>query len=64
MKDCRNAWKILKKNGLLICDDYIWNFYDNIKENPCYSINKFINEIKNENKVLEVSKSQIFIKKL
>tara|TARA_B100000214_G_scaffold156271_1_gene112073 strand:- start:170 stop:856 length:687 start_codon:yes stop_codon:yes gene_type:complete len=64
LKDCRNAWKILKKNGLLICDDYIWNFYENIKENPCYSINKFINEIKNENKVLEVSKSQIFIKKL
>ena len=64
LKDCRNAWKILKKNGLLICDDYIWNFYENIKENPCYSINKFIDEIKNENKVLEVSKSQIFIKKL
>ena len=64
LKDCRNAWKILKKNGLLICDDYIWNFYKNIKENPCYSINKFIDEIKNENKVLEVSKSQIFIKKL
>ena len=64
LKDCRNAWKILKKNGLLICDDYIWNFYENIKENPCYSINKFIDEVKNENKVLEVSKSQIFIKKL
>ena len=64
LKDCRNAWKILKKNGLLICDDYIWNFYKNIKENPCYSINKFMDEIKNENKVLEVSKSQIFIKKL
>ena len=64
LKDCRNAWKILKRNGLLICDDYIWNFYENIKENPCYSINKFMDEIKNENKVLEVSKSQIFIKKL
>tara|TARA_S200000501_G_scaffold159834_1_gene150753 strand:- start:906 stop:1592 length:687 start_codon:yes stop_codon:yes gene_type:complete len=64
LKDCRNAWKILKKNGLLICDDYIWNFYENIRENPCYSINKFMDEIKNENKVLEVSKSQIFIKKL
>ena len=64
LKDCRNAWKILKKDGLLICDDYIWNFYENIKENPCYSINKFMDEIKNENKVLEVSKSQIFIKKL
>tara|TARA_B100001121_G_scaffold279178_1_gene270207 strand:+ start:54 stop:740 length:687 start_codon:yes stop_codon:yes gene_type:complete len=64
LKDCRNAWKILKKNGLLICDDYIWNFYENIKENPCYSINRFLHEIKNEKKVLEVSKSQIFIKKL
>ncbi len=64
LKDCRNAWKFLRKNGLLICDDYIWNFYENINENPCYSINKFLEEIKNEKKVLEVSKSQIFIKKL
>ena len=63
LKDCKNSWNFLKKGGLLICDDYIWNFYSNIKENPCFSINKFLKEIKNQKKILEVSKSQIFIKK-
>lgn len=63
LKDCRNAWKFLNPGGLLICDDYIWNFYKNINENPCYSINQFLNEIRKEKKILEVSKSQIFIKK-
>ena len=64
LKDCRNAWKFLKSGGLLICDDYIWSFYKNTNENPCYSINKFLSEVKKEKKILEVSKSQIFIKKL
>ena len=64
LKDCKSAWNYLKPDGILICDDYIWNFYENLKENPCYSINLFLSEIKNESKILDVSKSQIFIKKL
>tara|TARA_Y100001958_G_C21181815_1_gene511535 strand:- start:584 stop:1291 length:708 start_codon:yes stop_codon:yes gene_type:complete len=64
LKDCKNSWHFLKKGGLLICDDYIWSFYKNVKENPCYSINKFLNEVFKEIKILEVSKSQIFIRKI
>jgi len=63
-KDCINSWKFLKKDGLLICDDYIWNGYEDIKENPCFAINKFLTEIKNNYKLLKVSNSQIFIKKI
>ena len=63
-KDCKNAWKYLKNNGYLICDDYIWNFYKNIKDNPCYAINQFLNEINAYFKVEKVSNSQIFIKKI
>ena len=34
-KDCKNAWSALNNGGYLICDDYIWNFYENIEDNPC-----------------------------
>ena len=63
-KDCENAWKFLKKNGYLICDDYIWDFYKNIKKNPCFAINQFLFKIKGSFKVEKVSNSQIFIRKI
>ena len=63
-EDCNNAWRNLKENGYLICDDYIWNFYENIRENPCYAINKFLREINGYFKVEKISNSQIFLKKI
>ncbi len=63
-KDCENAWKCLRKNGYLICDDYIWKFYENIEENPCYAINQFLLKIKGSFKIEKTSNSQIFIKKI
>ena len=45
-KDCTNSWKFLKNKGFLICDDYIWDFYDNIEDNPCYFIKKLLKENK------------------
>ena len=62
--DCQNAWKLLKRDGIFICDDYIWSYFDDIKKNPCYAINMFLKEIKNKYKILQVSKSQIFLRKL
>ena len=62
-KDCINSWKYLNVNGILICDDYIWDHYKEIKNNPCYAINKFLRTINNY-KVLRVSNSQIFLKKI
>ena len=63
-KDCINAWNALRKNGFLICDDYIWNFYVDTKNNPCHAINNFLEEIKGLYQIEKVSKSQIFIKKI
>ena len=63
-KDCKNSWKFLKKEGFLICDDYIWDFYDSIEDNPCYFINKFLKENKGYYKIQKISNSQIFIKKI
>tara|TARA_B100000929_G_scaffold267303_1_gene235447 strand:- start:329 stop:1033 length:705 start_codon:yes stop_codon:yes gene_type:complete len=64
LTDCQNSWKTLKIDGILICDDYFWNFYEKTENNPCYSINLFLKEIENEYKILQVSNSQIFIKKI
>lgn len=61
--DCQNAWAVLNKNGYLICDDYTWNYYKNIKQNPCFGINNFLKSINNF-KYYMVSNSQIFIKKI
>tara|TARA_B100001027_G_scaffold213446_1_gene184170 strand:- start:510 stop:1199 length:690 start_codon:yes stop_codon:yes gene_type:complete len=62
-KDCVNSWSFLRKNGIMICDDYLWSHYKEIKKNPCFAINMFLKTIKNY-KILKVSKSQIFIKKI
>lgn len=63
-KDCKNAWRFLNNDGYLICDDFIWNFYKNIKDNPCYAINMFLREIKDQYKIKKISNSQIFVKKI
>ena len=62
--DCKNAWKILKKPGIMICDDYMWSLYNKYEDNPCFAINKFLREINNNFKILAVSNNQIFIKKI
>jgi len=62
-KDAVNSWKILNRNGLLIFDDYIWKNYQVISKNPCFAINKFLKERWYNLKILEITNSQIFIKK-
>jgi predicted O-methyltransferase YrrM len=63
-RDCENAWRFLNKGGFLVCDDYIWNYYEELLDNPCYTINSFIKKKNEEIKVLSVTNSQIFIKKI
>ena len=64
-KDIKNSWNCLSNYGYLICDDYIWNTETKIIEStPCYAINKFLKEIKNNYRAVYVSNSQIFIRKI
>ena len=62
-KDAVNSWKVLNSEGLIIFDDYIWNNYNDVTKNPCYAINKFIKERQDNLDIIEVTNSQIFIKK-
>ena len=63
-KDFKNSWQILNVGGILIFDDYIWKFFSKIEDNPCYVINKYLNEIRRNIQVLKVSNSQLFIQKI
>ena len=60
--DIENSWKILNKNGLLILDDYLWWFYNNLKMNPSTAINNFIKDNYSEFSEIIVWK-QVIIKK-
>jgi len=62
LRDCENAWKFLNDDGFLVCDDYISNCYADIKLNPCFAVNKFLE--KNTVKILLVTNSQIFFQKI
>ena len=64
IKDFKNSWNCLLPNGILIFDDYIWQFFKNIEDNPCFAVNTFLKSIKNQYKILIVSNSQLFIKKI
>jgi predicted O-methyltransferase YrrM len=63
-KDCENALRFLNKGGILVCDDYIWSYYKELLDNPCYAVNSFIKKNIREIKILLVTNSQIFIKKI
>ena len=63
-KDCINAFNSLRPGGILIFDDYTWKYFDKIKENPCYAINKFIKLYENKIIIDQVTNSQIFLIKI
>lgn len=62
--DCLNSWSILKINGILILDDFFWKGYENLQDNPAFAINKFLKRIKDEYKIIRLTKIQLFLKKI
>lgn len=64
LNDFKNSWKSLNNNGIIIFDDYMWEFFKDIKDNPCFAINSYLKQIKNKYKILKITNSQLFIKKI
>lgn len=60
--DCIKSFNILSKDGYLIIDDYLWDFYKN-KKNPINAINKFLDEYKKNIRLIMVY-HQIIIQKI
>ena len=54
LKDLKNSWSVLKSNGFLLIDDYMWWFYKDLNNNPAYSVNKFIIEHSNQIKKMTI----------
>ena len=62
-RDFINSFNVLKENGILICDDFLWFDYKNLEENPAAAILEcYINYI-NELEILFISGQIIFRKK-
>jgi hypothetical protein len=42
LNDANNSFKYLNKNGYIIFDDFLWNYYPDINDNPIGAIKKFL----------------------
>jgi len=42
LRDAENSFKALKKGGIMIFDDFLWQHYNQINENPIGAIKEFI----------------------
>jgi hypothetical protein len=62
-KDFVNSLNCLEKNGYIICDDFLWFFYQDLDKNPIKAIIECYNEYKKELN-LEFLNHQIIFKKI
>ena len=59
-KDLINALKALKSDGIIICDDYLWNLDGDKSDIPVQAINEIVREF--NLKIIAVTANQIFLK--
>ena len=62
-KDLNNSIKCLNRNGILICDDFLWFGYKNIRDNPLVAILNFFYSYKHKLEILFINYQVIFRKK-
>tara|TARA_B100000795_G_scaffold60172_1_gene40262 strand:- start:59 stop:616 length:558 start_codon:yes stop_codon:yes gene_type:complete len=63
LNDARNSYKLLNKNGYLIFDDFLWDFYSDPNENPLGAIKQFLKENFFKLNIVSIG-YQIILKKL
>jgi len=62
-EDAINSFNVLNKNGYLIFDDFLWDFYPSINDNPIGGIKLFIKKKFLQIKIVSIN-YQIIIQKL
>ena len=63
LNDARNSYKLLNKNGYLIFDDFLWNFYSDPNSNPVGAIKVFLKENFFDLKIVSIA-YQIILQKI
>lgn len=61
-RDFINAMSCLEKNGILICDDFLWFKYEKLKENPAGAILECYQNYKKNLEILFINHQIIFKK--
>lgn len=61
INDAKNSWLMLKKGGILIFDDFLWDLFD--ENSPIRAINEFLNLNKKDIKIHYVYHQLIIEKK-
>lgn len=57
------AFRLLKQGGVMVLDDYLWNYHDDAYRNPKPAIDFFLGAFANELRVIEIG-YQVSIQKL
>lgn len=60
--DAVKCFELLKVGGVMIFDDYFWNFYPNTRDNPASAINLFLRLKRGSYKLVDVDQ-QVIIEK-
>ncbi len=61
--DAINAFKVVKINGYILFDDYLFKYRAKENAHPIYAINKFLNKYKNKIKIIAIYR-QVLIQKI
>lgn len=62
LHDAQQCLRLLKKNGLMIFDDYLWGFYDDINKNPIGAIHNFLAQNRKNLTILVVGNQMVIQK--
>ncbi len=62
-KDAENSFQLLNKYGIIVFDDFMWNYYPKINKNPIGAVKKFISKNFFKIKIISIS-YQIAIMKI